>query len=86
MLADGKTVISIKETPSFMSGSALTLTRQFSIQGLPQGQQVALQLTGDNSIWRVQGTAGVLRDRDNHHELLIRQNGKVTLLGTWKNL
>jgi cytochrome c len=86
MLADGKTVISIKETPSFMGGSAPTLARQFSIQGLPQGQQVALQLTGDSSLWRVQGPAGELRDRDNHHELLIRQNGKVTLLGTWKNL
>lgn len=85
-LANGKTVVSIVETPSFNAGSDPSLSRKFSIQGLPQGQQVALQLTGDTATWSAKGSAGQLRDLENKHYLVIGQNGDVTLVGTWKNL
>jgi cytochrome c len=86
ILADGKTVISIEETPAFIGGTAPSLSRKFVIQGLPKGKQMALQLSGDASTWSLQGPAGELVDRNHQRFLIIQNNGKVTLTGTWKNL
>jgi hypothetical protein len=86
ILADAKTVISIEETPAFVAGPAPSLSRTFSVQGLPQGQQIALALTGDAATWSLQGPAGELRERNQQRFLVIQKNGEITLTGTWKNL
>lgn len=85
ILPNGRTAVSVEETPSFVSGSGSSLSRKFTIQGLPPGGQIALQLSGDASIWRSQGTAGGLRDRGNNLYLVIDKNGEVTLIGSWGN-
>ncbi|TAE74424.1 MAG: hypothetical protein EAZ65_01760 [Verrucomicrobia bacterium] len=86
MLPDGESMISIEETPSFKADTSPSMARRFSIKGLPQGLQVALQLGGDTSTWRVEGRAGKLHDRGDRRHLVIKENGEVTLVGTWKSL
>lgn len=85
ILADAKTVISIEETPAFVAGPAPSLSRTFSVKGLPQGQQIALALTSDTATWNLQDPAGELRELNQQRFLVIQKNGKITLTGTWKN-
>ena len=86
VLPDGGTMISIEETPSFKADAGPSIARRFSIKGLPQGLQVALQLGGATTTWRAEGRAGRLHDRGNRRHLVINENGEVTLVGTWKSL
>lgn len=85
-MPDGNAVIAIEETPTFRASSGPSLSRKFSVQGLPQGQQIALQLSGDAAIWRTEGANGEFRELGQHRYLVIRQNGEITLVGSWKNL
>jgi hypothetical protein len=52
---------------------------------LPDGKQIALRVSGDASVWSASGAAGELKATGEHLYLVIRKNGEVTMLGSWKN-
>jgi cytochrome c len=85
ILDEQKAVVAVEETPSFVAGSAASLSRKFLIKGLPDGKQIALRVSGDASVWSASGVAGELKATGEYRYLVIRKNGEVTLLGSWKN-
>ena len=83
-LGEGHGSVTVEETPSVAAGDVSSLSRKFTIAGLPQGKQIALRVSGDAGIWRASGAAGDLQRSGDHGYLVIRKNGDVTLVGSWK--
>ena len=79
----GNNTIEVRETPN-ASGNAKTVTRNFVISGLPQGQTLRLKLDGESGSesWTADGVGAVAAVGGKDH-VTFSGNGNSTVVGNW---